>query len=313
MFDSIIIMFLPFLLGFTGTMLLSNIFLSKFNDLKLQGTYSSRAKKKTIFKNAGSLVLFFGGSVSLCFIVVLGFVPPPMFLKVLLLGGVLVAIGFKTGGFVFTPKVLFFITLLFTIILVALLQPLYLKTLGVSGFIIGVVFSFGCVYILKFLNLLDRTAVLFSISVTLFGSVLGVYTDDVILSAGNFSVMGSLLAFSYFNFSESRKIDLGTTGELLIGLAIAAQGLYFFDKQATDYFNFIPFAFLIFLYPISDALQYFGTIAINKIFRIKIKVCQIHEHFSSTNMPKTNAKILLVFAFLQFFILAAILLNFGFM
>ena len=120
-------------------------------------------------------------------------------------------------------------------------------------------------------------------------------------------------AFSYFNFSESRKIDLGTTGELLIGLAIAAQGLYFFDKQATDYFNFIPFAFLIFLYPISDALQYFGTIAINKIFRIKIKVCQIHEHFSSTNMPKTNAMIILVFAFLQFFILAAILLNFGFM
>ena len=31
-------------------------------------------------------MLFFGGSVSLCFIVVLGFVPPPMFLKVLLLG-----------------------------------------------------------------------------------------------------------------------------------------------------------------------------------------------------------------------------------
>jgi len=313
MFDSIIIMFLPFVLGFTGTMLLSNIFLSKFNDLKLQGTFSSRAKKKTIFKNAGSLVLFFGGSVSLCFIVVLGFVPPPMFLKVLLLGGVLVSIGFKTGGFVFKPKVLFFITLLFAIILVALLQPLYLKKLGVSGFIIGVVFSFGCVYILKFLNLLDRTAVLFSISVTLFGSVLGVYTDDVILSAGNFSVMGSLLAFSYFNFSESRRIELGTTGELLIGLAIAAQGLYFFDKQATDYFNFIPFAFLIFLYPIIDALQYFGTIAINKIFRMKIKVCQIHEYFSSTNMPKTNAMIILVFAFVQFFVLASILLNFGFM
>ncbi len=313
MFDSLIMMFFPFVLGFTGTMLLSNIFLSKFNDLKLQGTFSSRKKKKTIYKNAGSLVLFFGGAISLCFIVVLGFVPPQMFLKVLLLGAVLVAIGFKTKGFAFKPKVLFIFTLLFAIILVALLQPLNLKTHGVSVFIIGVIFSFGCVYILKFLNLLDRIAVLFSISVTLFGSVLGVYTDDVVLSAGNFSVMGSLIAFAYFNFSDSRRIELGTTGELLIGLAIAAQGLYFFDKQVSDYSNFIPFAFLIFLYPISDALQYFGTIAINKIFKIKIKVCQIHEHFSSTNLPKTNAMIILVFAFLQIFVLAAILLNFGFM
>ena len=279
MFDSLIILFFPFILSFACTFLLSNIFLSSTNNLKLQGTFSSRTKRKRIQLGAGSIVIFVGASISFCLIVVSGFVPSPMFLKALLLGVVLVAVGFWTDLFGSKSATLFLVKLVFSIILVALLQPHFMKNIGFSDFALGIVFTLGCIYLINALNLLERTAIVFSISFTLFGSILGVYTQDVILSAGNFCVMGSLIAFAYFNFSESRKINLGVAGEILIGLSIASQGLYLFGEVSHDYSNITPFVFLLFLYPLSDALQYFGSIAINKMFSKNIKARQIHELF----------------------------------
>ena len=315
MIDTVIILFFPFLLSFIGAFLLSYVFLSQIDDLSLQGTFLSMTKKKRIKKNAGSVVLFAGSSLSIIFVIALGFVPPPVFVKILLLGLVLVLVGFNTKIRSLNAKSLFFFKLLFAIIVVTLLQSPFLKLDGVLAFTLAVSFAICCVYFVSILNLMKRTAILFSISVTVFGAVLGIYIQDTVLIATNFSVLGSLLAFSYFNFSESRKIELGFTGEMLIGFAIAAQGMYLYASgiETTSFKNFLPFAILLFLYPVGDALQYFAIKGINKVFNKKMKECQIHEHFSSANMPKTNAIIILVFAFVQFFVLASILLNFGFM
>ena len=315
MIDTVIVLFFPFLLSFIGAFLLSYVFLSQIDDLSLQGTFLSRNKKKRIKKNAGSVVLFVGSSLSIIFVIALGFVPPPVFVKILLLGLVLVLVGFNTKIRSLNAKSLFFFKLLFAIIVVTFLQSPFLKLDGVLVFTFAVGFAICCVYFVSILNLMKRTAILFSISVTLFGAVLGIYIQDNVLIATNFSVLGSLLAFSYFNFSESRKIELGFTGEMLIGFAIAAQGMYLYASgiETTSFKNFLPFAILLFLYPVGDALQYFAIKGINKVFNKKMKECQIHEHFSSANMPKTNAMIILVFAFVQFFVLASILLNFGFM
>ena len=315
MIDTVIVLFFPFLLSFIGAFLLSYVFLSQIDDLSLQGTFLSRNKKKRIKKNAGSVVLFAGSSLSIIFVIALGFVPPPVFVKILLLGLVLVLVGFNTKIRSLNAKSLFFFKLLFAIIVVTLLQSPFLKLDGVLAFTLAVGFAICCVYFVSILNLMKRTAILFSISVTVFGAVLGIYTQNTVLIAANFSVLGSLLAFSYFNFSETRKIELGFTGEMLIGFAIAAQGMYLYASgiETTSFKNFLPFAILLFLYPVGDALQYFAIKGINKVFNKKMKECQIHEHFSSANMPKTNAMIILVFAFVQFFVLASILLNFGFM
>ena len=315
MIDTVIILFFPFLLSFIGAFLLSYVFLSQIDDLSLQGTFLSMTKKKRIKKNAGSVVLFAGSSLSIIFVIALGFVPPPVFVKILLLGLVLVLVGFNTKIRSLNAKSLFFFKLLFAIIVVTLLQSPFLKLDGVLAFTLAVSFAICCVYFVSILNLMKRTAILFSISVTVFGAVLGIYTQNTVLIAANFSVLGSLLAFSYFNFSESRHIELGFTGEMLIGFAIAAQGMYLYASgiETTSFKNFLPFAILLFLYPVGDALQYFAIKGINKVFNKKMKECQIHEHFSSANMPKTNAMIILVFAFVQFFVLASILLNFGFM
>ena len=315
MIDIFIILFFPFLLSLIVTFLFSQVFLSQIDSLSLQGTFLSRTKEKRIKKNAGSVVLFAGSSLSIIFVIALGFVPPPVFIKILLLGLVLILIGLNTKIRSLNAKSLFFFKLLFAIIVVTLLQSPFLKLDGVLAFTLAVGFAICCVYFVSILNLMKRTAILFSISVTVFGAVLGIYTQDNVLIATNFSVLGSLLAFSYFNFSESRKIELGFTGEMLIGFAIASQGLYLYASgiETTSFKNFLPFAILLFLYPVGDALQYFVIKGINKVFNKKMKECQIHEYFSSANMPKTNAMIILVFAFVQFFVLASILLNFGFM
>lgn len=315
MIDIVIILFFPFLISFVGAFLLSYVFLSHIDDLSLQGTFLSRNKKKRIKKNAGSVVLFAGSSLSIIFVIALGFVPPPVFIKILLLGLVLVLVGLNTKICSLNAMSLFCFKLLFAIIVVTLLKSPFLKLDGVLAFTLAVGFAICCVYFVSILNLMKRTAILFSISVTVFGVVLGIYIQDNVLIATNFSVLGSLLAFSYFNFSESRKIELGFTGEMLIGFAIAAQGLYLYASgiETTSFKNFLPFAILLFLYPVGDLLQYFAIKGINKVFNKKMKECQIHEYFSSANMPKTNAMIILVFAFVQFFVLASILLNFGFM
>jgi hypothetical protein len=315
MIDIVIILFFPFLISFVGAFLLSYVFLSHIDDLSLQGTFLSRNKKKRIKKNAGSVVLFTGSSLSIIFVIALGFVPPPVFTKILLLGLVLVLVGLNTKIRSLNAMSLFYFKLLFAIIVVTLLKSPFLKLDGVLAFTLAVGFAICCVYFVSILNLMKRTAILFSISVTVLGAVLGIYIQDNVLIATNFSVLGSLLAFSYFNFSESRKIELGFTGEMLIGFAIAAQGLYLYASgiETTSFKNFLPFAILLFLYPVGDALQYFAIKGINKVFNKKMKECQIHEYFSSANMPKTNAMIILVFAFVQFFVLASILLNFGFM
>ena len=315
MIDTVIVLFFPFLLSFIGAFLLSYVFLSQIDDLSLQGTFLSMTKKKRIKKNAGSVVLFAGSSLSIIFVIALGFVPPPVFVKILLLGLVLVLVGFNTKIRSLNAKSLFFFKLLFAIIVVTLLQSPFLKLDGVLAFTLAVGFAICCVYFVSILNLMKRTAILFSISVTVFGAVLGMYIQDNVLIATNFSVLGSLLAFSYFNFSELRHIELGFTGEMLIGFAIAAQGMYLYASgiETTSFKNFLPFAILLFLYPVGDALQYFVIKAFNKLSSKNIKERQIHEYFSSSNMPKINAIIILVFAFVQFFVLASILLNFGFM
>ena len=67
MFDSVIISFFPFLLSFVGTFLLSNIFVSYYNNLKLEGSIKSRWTRKRNSQGAVSMVIVGGGTHSLGF------------------------------------------------------------------------------------------------------------------------------------------------------------------------------------------------------------------------------------------------------
>ena len=315
MLDTLIILLFPLLVSFIGTFLLSQAILVKFNKLSLLGSRSSRSKKTRIYKNAGGLVLFAGTTLSLLLVVVLGFVPSQLFLKAIVLSAFVVLVGLKTEGYNLKSGVLFVFKVLVAILLVALLQLSIPFVDHAFGFVLAVLFVVFCVFIITVLNVLEKVAILFSISVVVFGAVLGFYTQDIVLMAANFSVLGSLLAFSYFNFSTTRKIYLSFTGEMLIGFAIASQGLYFlkYGVEVSSFSNFLPFAFIIFLYPVCDALQYFAIKPINKLFNKNIKALQIHQYFETARIPKTNAVIIITFILVQLFVLSLVMLNFGFM
>jgi len=315
MLDTLILLLFPLLVSFIGTFLLSQAILTKFNKLSLQGSRSSRSKKTRIYKNAGGLVLFAGTALSTLFIIALGFASSPLFLKAIILSAIVVLVGLKTEGYNLKRSVLLIYIILGAILLVALLKLSIPFVDHTYGFVLAVLFVVFCVSIITVLNVLERVAILFSIAVAVFGAVLGVYAQDTVLMAANFAVLGSLLAFSYFNFSSTRKIYLSFTGELLIGFAIASQGLYLlkYGVEASSFSNFLPFAFIILLYPVCDALQYFAIKPINKLFNKNIKALQIHQYFETARIPKTNAVIIIAFAFIQFFILSLVMLNFGLM
>ena len=315
MLDTLILLLFPLLVSFIGTFLLSQAILTKFNKLSLQGSRSSRSKKTRIYKNAGGLVLFAGTALSTLLIIALGFASSPLFLKAIILSAIVVLVGLKTEGYNLKRSVLLIYKILGAILLVALLKLSIPFVDHTYGFVLAVLFVVFCVSIITVLNVLERVAILFSIAVALFGAVLGVYSQDTVLMAANFSVLGSLLAFSYFNFSSTRKIYLSFTGELLIGFAIASQGLYLlkYGVEASSFSNFLPFAFIIFLYPVCDALQYFAIKPINKLFNKNIKAFQIHQYFENARIPKTNAVIIIAFALIQFFVLSLVMLNFGLM
>lgn len=315
MLDTLILLLFPLLVSFIGTFLLSQAILIKFNKLSLQGSRPSRSKKTRIYKNAGGLVLFAGTALSTLLIIALGFASSPLFLKAIILSAIVVLVGLKTEGYNLKRSVLLIYKILGAILLVALLKLSIPFVDHTYGFVLAVLFVVFCVSIITVLNVLERVAILFSIAVALFGAVLGVYAQDTVLMAANFSVLGSLLAFSYFNFSSTRKIYLSFTGEILIGFAIASQGLYLlkYGVEVSSFSNFLPFAFIIFLYPVCDALQYFAIKPINKLFNKNIKAFQIHQYFENARIPKTNAVIIIAFALIQFFVLSLVMLNFGFM
>ena len=314
MLDTLILLLFPLLVSFIGTFLLSQAILTKFNKLSLQGSRSSRSKKTRIYKNAGGLVLFAGTALSALFIIALGFASSPLFLKAIILSAIVVLVGLKTEGYNLKRSVLLIYIILGAILLVALLKLSIPFVDHTYGFVLAVLFVVFCVSIITVLNVLERVAILFSIAVAVFGSVLGVYAQDTVLMAANFAVLGSLLAFSYFNFSSTRKLYLSFTGEILIGFAISSQGLYLlkYGVEVSSFSNFLPFAFIIFLYPVCDALQYFAIKPINKLFNKNIKALQIHQYFENARIPKTNAVIIIAFGFIQFFILSLVMLSFGF-
>ena len=279
MFDSILFLFLPFLISFLVTYSLSNIFISHFNQLKLSGGFN---KSKRTFKSesVGSTVIFSGGSLSISFLVIFGFVPATIFVISLSFGILLLVIGFRFKLFALSNRNKFLFTLSFSIVLVSFLLPHYNNVFSYYGFIFTVFFAISCTYLLRALNILKNTAILFSIGITLSASIAGIYNEDAIICGANFSVIGSLIAFTFFNFSNLNNIRLGFIGELLIGFSIAIQGMYFFNTDTLKISATLPFFYILISYPLIDALQYFASYAFNIIFDKKIKVCQIHDRFT---------------------------------
>jgi hypothetical protein len=235
-----VISFICFVTSFIVTQVISKALLGRIDFLLLMGRFDFRSKKILNYKSAGGIVILAGSLLSLLLIIVAGLVPVLLFIKIILLCFVIVFLGNKVE-FIRSNKYILVITQLLLAVLLVFFLDFSVPDVGIFyGYSLAVSFSFLCTLFVRFLNTFERIAILFSISAALFGGVLGIYFNNIILIASNISVLGALVSFSYFNFNKTKKILLGFNGELLIGLSFAGMCLFFL-REGLDVFVYNHF------------------------------------------------------------------------
>ena len=142
--------------------------------------------------------------------------------------------------------------------------------LGLEGipYIPSVFFTiFVIIVIINGINLIDgidglASAVCLLISITL--GIWFLYAGFIFYAIISFSLIGSLIAFFYFNvFSKDHKIFLGDSGSLIIGLTVAVMIIRFISYQTIvpDHvaINSVPaIAFGILIVPFFDTIRVFS-------------------------------------------------------
>ena len=85
---------------------------------------------------------------------------------------------------------------------------------------------------------------------------------EVMLSLISFTLIGAIIGFLGYNFSESRKMFMGDSGSLFLGFLLAYQGVSFLSVVSKDNADFgIPHGAILLLallsYPMTDSLRVF--------------------------------------------------------
>jgi len=115
---------------------------------------------------------------------------------------------------------------------------------------------------INFIDGIDGLAAGIGIIASLVFGILLYYYDEYVLSLLAFSLMSSLLAFMYYNFSPA-KIFMGDTGSMIIGFVLSILSIQFIEihKSGTASFisaNFSPvLAIAVLIVPLSDMLRIF--------------------------------------------------------
>jgi hypothetical protein len=303
----IAICILFFVLSFSVTMIFSKALIGRIDFLLLMGRFDFRSKKMLNYKSAGGIVLLAGSLLSLLLLIFLGLVPVLLFVKIIFSCIVVVFSGIKIETFEFNKYILLIHQLIFAVLFVFFIGFSVPDVGEFYGYSFTVSFSFLCILFVRFLNTFERILILFSIGASLFGTVLGIYVNNTVIIASNISVLGALVSFSYLN--KTKKIHLGFNGELLIGLSFAGMCLFFLREglDVVVYNRFLPFAFIVFVYPAIDVLRLYSIKIINYISEDQIHICIIKNKIS-----KINSGIIAIFILIQFLLLGLVALSFGF-
>jgi hypothetical protein len=308
----IAICILFFVLSFSVTMIFSKALIGRIDFLLLMGRFDFRSKKMLNYKSAGGIVLLAGSLLSLLLLIFLGLVPVLLFVKIIFSCIVVVFSGIKIETFEFNKYILLIHQLIFAVLFVFFIGFSVPDVGEFYGYSFTVSFSFLCILFVRFLNTFERILILFSIGASLFGTVLGIYVNNTVIIASNISVLGALVSFSYLN--KTKKIHLGFNGELLIGLSFAGMCLFFLREglDVVVYNRFLPFAFIVFVYPAIDVLRLYSIKIINYIFKKNISEDQIHICITKNKISKINSGIIAIFILIQFLLLGLVALSFGF-
>ena len=277
--DLFILSFLSFLLSFVLVIIFSEAITKRIEFLLLSGRASSRSKKISIYKDSLSVLGLVGVFVSSIILLLLGLVSLIVIVKVVLFCSFLIFIANELNH----KKIQITMAICFRLLCAFLFVLIFDLTIPALNFINEYISAsflvFLCIQVISMINTLERTVISIAIGLSLFGTIVGVSQDNTVLVCSNISVLGSLVALSYYNFNKKSIIKLGFVGEIFIGLFVVSVFYYFIINNVQEfiYNRYLPLATVVFVYPAFDMLQLFCIKLINKIFKKNIPELQIHK------------------------------------
>jgi UDP-N-acetylmuramyl pentapeptide phosphotransferase/UDP-N-acetylglucosamine-1-phosphate transferase len=134
----------------------------------------------------------------------------------------------------------------------------FIFSIGIKIFILLLMLFF--INAFNFIDGIDGLAGMYALFCFSVFSILSYLMNDWSLMVLSFTVIGIIIGFLLFNLSEKRKIFMGDTGSLILGLLIASVSLILFIlkdplKMPLEHTTKILVLILILIYPVYDAIR----------------------------------------------------------
>jgi UDP-N-acetylmuramyl pentapeptide phosphotransferase/UDP-N-acetylglucosamine-1-phosphate transferase len=185
---------------------------------------------------------------------------------------ILFFMGVKDDILIITARKKFFGQIIAALIVI-IISDVRIKNLhGLLGiedlnYSVSVVISiFIYIFMINAYNLIDGIDGLAGSIGILFSLVIGTFfyfIGKMFYSVISFSLMGTLLAFLYYNFSKNQKIFMGDTGSMIVGFLISYLSILFISNSKIIIgnlsFSNLPIVVLsLFFYPLIDTIRIFS-------------------------------------------------------
>lgn len=299
------------------------IYLSHLKKLTKKPT--NRSSHKNAVPTLGGLAIFIGLSItsSLITIVLGDKTEVTELLSVFVATTILLFVGIKDDLIEISSRKKFLTQLVASLLLIGLTGHYVTDFHGLLGINLipkelGVIFTvFVYILIINAYNLIDGIDGLASgLAILIFGFCGSIFIINSHCIDGFICVasIGGLVAFSRYNLSSARKVFMGDTGSMVVGLLISYQIISLLSSQHTSSINYqesnMPIKVLCLMsYPLFDTLRVF-------IIRIKDKKSpfnadrnHIHHKLIDAGLTHIQASLLIIFITLTLIIVSHLIKN----
>lgn len=121
------------------------------------------------------------------------------------------------------------------------------------------------------------------------------FNDNIELSKFSIIIMGSLLSFLKFNFSNTYKIFLGDSGSLSLGFLLICLGILSLETTPTESTNFgILYLLLVFLLPIFDFIRVVFARLLRKVSIFHADRTHLHHYLLQIGLSPKKISFLII-------------------
>ena len=278
---------------------------------KLTKKPNSRSSHKSAVPTLGGLAIFIGLSItsSLITIILGDKTEISELLSVFVTTNILLFVGIKDDLMEISSIRKFLTQLVVSLLLIGLTGHYITDFHGLLGinFIpkeLGVMFTvFVYLLIINAYNLIDGIDGLASgLAILIFGFFACVFIDNSHCIDGFICVasIGGLVSFSRYNLSDSRKVFMGDTGSMVIGLLLSYQIISLLSSQHINDINYqisnMPVRVLCLLsYPLFDTLRVFIIRIKNKKSPFSADRNHIHHKLIDAGLSHLQASLVIIF------------------